>query len=530
MKKTGLLSSAALPRLLAAMAILISAMAQARAQAPAGNPLYPHLAPSATHIYSLRLPQIIAKGELLTILNAIPAPKDANQARLLSIIKDPAAAGLNLDEVLIAQTPAGGTGADTINYTQILIRVTDSAKYRAAILPAVERMHLHIHRMPGGVMTLKDEKIGVAWNNRLLVSNVSSGKTSEIALQKSIAALAGFPNNPLLTDQRFLSGFATDEDLHSWSTKMDFGKAISKMLKKMAAKNPAMRDKPFPDYGNNPDMPHPPVLSTFNFADGRIIFKSTTFRQPGDAAVFRRVSDQPVDKDLLANVPPGLLLGAALMHINMSAMPDLLDKYHARQKIDSMLAKKGLAVTDITSALGGDFMLAVLGDTTAATDTTKKKINFYFVATLGDPAKLMQLAAKASASANTGAETDTAQMAKMKKLMEKMVIRDNKLVIAGSKEMAQNYFTTQDHRSTSLLDGTKGMQVAVVDLKALSTFIQATMSANPKAMLAARLAEKLDKIEIDNGFLEGDNSVITFQIITGDPSTNSLKTLVGLLH
>ena len=538
MKKTILLLSTAMPRLLAAIAIFACAIAQSTAQAQvsyqpkaqslAGNPLYSHLAPSADHIYSLRLPQIIAKGELMNILNAMPPPKDSNQARLLSIIKDPASAGLNIDEILIAQTAASRTGADTINYTQILIRVTDSAKFRAAIVPAAKKMHLQIHRAPGGVMTTKDEKMGIAWNNRLLVANVSSAKTGETALQKSIAALTANPNNPLLTDQRFLSGFSSNEDVHAWSTKMDFGKALSKMFKKMAAKNPAMKGKPFPDYDNTPGIPRPPVLSTFNFADGRIIFKSTTFRQPDDAAVFRRLADRPVDKDLLSNVPAGTLLGAALMHINMAALPDLLDKYHARQKIDSLLGQKGLTITDITSALGGDFMLAALGDTTNATDTTKKRVNILFVATLGDPAKLMQLAAKASA--NTGTEPDTAHMAMMKKLMDKMVIRDNKLVISKSKEMAQSYFTTQDHRSTALFDDSKGMQTAVIDLKACSAFILATMSDNPKAMLAARIAEKLDKIQIDNGFLEGDNTVVTVQIITGDPSTNSLKTLVGLLH
>jgi hypothetical protein len=193
-----------------------------------------------------------------------------------------------------------------------------------------------------------------------------------------------------------------------------------------------------------------------------------------------------------------------------------------------MLGKKGLALTDITSALGGDFMLAALADTTATTDTTRKKLNIYFVATLADPSKLMQLAAKASA--NNGAVTDTGQMAKMKKLLEKIVIRDNMLVISGSKDMATEYFTSPDRRSTNLLDDAKGMQSAVIDLKAVSAYIQATMSNNPKAMLAARICEKLDKIRIENGILDGDNTVLTFEIDTGDPSTNSLKTLVGLLH
>jgi hypothetical protein len=33
-----------------------------------------------------------------------------------------------------------------------------------------------------------------------------------------------------------------------------------------------------------------------------------------------------------------------------------------------------------------------------------------------------------------------------------------------------------------------------------------------------------------SGLSDNGNTEVTFQIITGDPSTNSLKTLVSLLH
>ena len=543
MKKTIFLSFAKFPCFLSAIAVLACAMAltttPARAQSGL-NPLYTHLPPSAGHIYSIRVGQIISKGELLNILNSIPPPKDPKSAMVMNLVKDPASTGIDLNhEILVAQTTATGAGADTLSFTQILVPLTDSAKFRTSIAAVHKEV---VHRVPGKGATTSEGKQSMVWNDHLVVITMASfefgGSTHkhfpavhqhlrDLIVGKGLAALAGFPNNPLLSDQRFVAGFSTDEDVHAWSTRMDFGKTMSSILKKMAAKNPAMKDKPFPDYNNSPDMPHPPVMSTFNFADGKIILRTTTFHQPDDAAIFRRVADRPINKDLLAHVPAGLLLGAGAMHINMAAIPDLLDKYHTRGKLDSMLGKKGLSITDITSALGGDFMIAALGDTTAATDTTKKKLNIYFVATLGDPSKLMQLAAKASAN---GAATDTAQMAKMKKLLDKIVIRGNTLVISGSKEMAQKYFDSADRRPTSLLDDSKGMQTFVVDLKACGAFVQATMSNNPKAMLAARIFERLDKVRIENGVLDGDNMVLTFEIDTGDPSTNSLKTLVGLLH
>jgi hypothetical protein len=131
---------------------------------------------------------------------------------------------------------------------------------------------------------------------------------------------------------------------------------------------------------------------------------------------------------------------------------------------------------------------------------------------------------------NGGALDDTARMAKMKKLANNLVIRDNMLVISGSKEMAQKYFSNTDRRSTDLIDDSKSMQTFVVNLKAVSTFLGTSKSNDPKAMIFARILEKLDKIELKSSLQDGVNTVTTFQIVTGDPSTNSLKTLVSVLH
>jgi hypothetical protein len=518
---------------LTATALLLSTIANS--QSP--DPLYQHLPPSANHIYSIRLGQIIAKGELAGLLGSIPI-KDPNAAKILDVVKDPASGGVDLNhEILITQEAASGIGADTLSFTQILVPLTDSAKFRRAFMA-----NEHVHRVPGKGATMSHAKEGLAWNDRLLVATMVSTESpnpgtapahkpapgvrrplGELALEKSLATLAGYPTNPLLTDQRFLTGFATDEDMHSWTLKMDFMSTFSKLFKKMAAKAGTINGKPFPDYSNMDQTPHPPVLTTFNFANGRIVFRMTTYNAPEDAALIQRVFDQPIDKDLLARVPGEPLLGFSAVHFNPAAIPDFLDKHHTLHLLDSILGKQGLSVNDLSAVFGGDILFAAAGDTTAITDTTKKKVNMYFVATLGDPAKLMQISAKLMASS-----TDTAKASKMKKLADKMMIRDNLLVISSSHEMAQKYFTNTTRRPTDLLDG-KRMQYAMIDLKAVSAFAAVALSNNPKAMIAARILEKLDKIEISSSLTDG-NTVVTFQIITGDPSTNSLKTLVSLLH
>jgi Domain of unknown function (DUF4836) len=521
MKKITSHSFVAIALLLSTVALALSTTAYS--QSP--NPLYQHLPPSASHIYSVRLGQIIAKGELAGLLGSIPM-KDPKSEDFIKILQDPASAGVDLNhEILIAQTTATGKGADTLSFTQILVPLTDSAKFRSVF---VAKLNQRVHRVPGKGATTYKAKEGMAWNDQLLVITEASSPVGEKAVEKSLAALAGFSGTPWLTDQRFLTGFATDEDMHAWSQKMDFMQLMSKLIKKMAAKNPAMQNAPFPDYSNMGQMPHPPVLSTFNFDNGRIVFRMTTFNKPEDVAMYKREFDRPINKDLLARVPGGgVLLGFAAMHFNAAALPDVLDKYHTRHMLDSVLGKSGLSVNDVSSIFGGDFLVAALADTTATTDTVKKKVNVYFVMTLGDPAKLMQLTATLAGASNGSA--DTAKVAMLKKLADKLVIRDNTLVISGSREMAQKYFDNQSRRATDLIDD-KSVQELVVDLKAVSAFIGTSMTNDPKAMIIARVLEKLDKIELKSSLGDGDNMVVTFQIITGDSSTNSLKTLVGLLH
>jgi hypothetical protein len=518
MKKPTRLSFAAITTLLTAVALSLSAIAHS--QSP--NPLYQHLLPSASHIYSIRLGQIIAKGELTALLGSIPV-KDSNAAKFINIINDPASAGIDLShEILIAQTTPTGNGADTLTFTQFLIPLTDSAKFRRVTVTA----HNHFHRVPGKGAAVSLAKLSIVWNDRFSVVTQVSAEKRELGLEKGLASLAGYPASPLLTDQRFLAGFASDDDMHAWAPKADFRNLFGKAIKKMLARDSSMHGNPFQDYANSDQTTHPPILTTFNFANGRIVFRLTTYNSPEDAALFRRGMDRPFNTDLLARLPGGLLLGYSAIHFNPTVFPEIMERHHTSHLIDSVLGKQGLSVNDLSAIFGGDILIAAVSDTTAIADTTKKKVNMYFVATLGDPAKLMQLTAKLMAANNS---IDTAKAAKMKKLANRMVIRDNILVISSSKEMAQKYFDNPDRRPIIIPDN-KTPQYLTVDLKAVSTFLAASMSNNPKAMIFARILEKLDKIEMTSGLSDSGNTEVTFQIITGDPTTNSLKTLVSLLH
>jgi hypothetical protein len=527
----------------ASVALLLSTIAYSQSTP---NPLYRHLPPKADHVYEINFNQLNTKGNLSAILSSIPMGNDPTSRLVLGMLKDPGTAGIDLGQnIVVAQTSAGGTGADTLNFTYIVVQMTDSSKFRTNALNAIHG--LHFHRLAGkGTSTTLVDKMGLAWNDRVVVvvagsrdpmtrtGNQAPGSIhrsiAEIATDRSLTALAGFTGSTWTTDQRFLTGFATDADIHFWSTGMNMGKLISKFASKLMSKNPAMQAMPnnFPKFPTSPA--NTPILSTFNFADGRIVFHMTTFNQPDNAATLKRFQDRPFNKELIARLPDGRLLGWMAIHMNPAAYKDVMDKFHTRQMLDSMLAKKGLSIDDFTAAFAGDILIAAIApDSVSTMDTAKKKINFYFVASINDPSKLTQLFSKLGANATAGSGPDTSKADPFKNVANKMVVRDNLLVISNSREQAQAYFNHTDRRPTDNI-GDDDIQRLVIDLKAVSSFIGNSMAANPKAMIFARILEKLDKITFTNGAMDGNNSEATFQIITAEPGTNSLATLMSILH
>src|ERR1700677_4908704 len=110
-----------------AITLLLSTIAYSQSTP---NPLYPHLPPKADHVYEIDFNQLNAKGNLSAMLSGIPIKGQA--AVLLTILKDPAAAGIDLsNHIVFAQTSASGTGADSLSFTNIVVQLSDSAKFRA---------------------------------------------------------------------------------------------------------------------------------------------------------------------------------------------------------------------------------------------------------------------------------------------------------------------------------------------------------------------------------------------------------------
>jgi Domain of unknown function (DUF4836) len=540
-----------------AIYILFSTIANGQS---VSNPLFSHLPAAADHIYEINFSALAAKANLGSILNNLPPSKNAQTAMMFDLLKNPAAAGVDFsNNIFITQTAA--SGSDTLSFINVLFQLSDSAKFRATLASAIGG--LRFHRLPGKGTTAGKDKMGLAWNDRLAVITLASRldstsprhfpssavrhSISEVAIERSLAALAGFTGSPFTTDHRFLAGFASEADFHSWSNGRSNGtQKWMKMFSKLSSKRPntpGMNGIKMPDGFFPAGNKQTPVLSTLNFAEGRMVFQTTSFLQADDATVLNKVIDKPFNKDLLAHLPSGPLLGWAGLHINLGAIGDVLEHYHIRSKVDSILAAKGFTLDDFTAVLGGDFLFAAFApepvsttdtvsstDTLSKTDTAKKRINFYFVATLGDPAQLMKLAAKLSVfKDSTMTMRDSSKSKFFKDLGSKFIVRNNLLVISNSRELALKYFTHSDLRPTDQAGDDDNGQSIVVDLKATGAYLGTGPSNIPQVKMASHLLERLDRLTI-SAKLEGNNKLTTIQLITNEPSTNSLSTLMSILH
>src|SRR5579872_398773 len=223
---------------LAAIGLLLSLVTRGQS----ANALYQHLPPNADHVTEINFNQLNAKGNFSALLNAVPPTGNSQANLIIDALKDPSCAGIDFsNNIFLAQTSASGNDADTLDFTSIVFQLSDSAKFRNLLAQAIPG--LQVSTTAGKGMSFGKDKMGVAWNDKMVVitqatsyvpavSNTVSPAAatppaSELAVERSFEALAGYSGSVWLTDQRFLSGFATDEDVHAWSTGMNLRRTLS---------------------------------------------------------------------------------------------------------------------------------------------------------------------------------------------------------------------------------------------------------------------------------------------------------------
>lgn len=503
------------------------------------NPLFRHVPPDATNVFQINVPVLASKLPWEELMKMPMKPNGANQQKMMDMIKNPFATGVNITkDFFIAETDHADKGNDTI--ITVLFHLTDSAKFVAFL--SKQEQGIRFFNLPNGRAAGKG-KFGVAWDNELaVVTMIKPGGESKsaapggnrpapnhamAAARKSLAALKGFDASFYNTDATFKTGFSDNGDVHIW---MPQGAGMGMLTKAMKNKAPMGGNQ---DFSKAMGMHHPNAhtLATVRFETGKATMKCLTIYPPDSIAFYSKLIGKPLNTDLVARLPKGKLLGMLSIHFNISGLIDILDKGHNRAKVDSMLASKGLTVDDITRAFQGDILLAGL----IPDDSNAKGPSVYLVTTIGDMASFNKVAVKTKLIKDPAAPADdSTNIGMLDKMKIAYTSKDNILVLSTTKPNADAYFSNTDKRSTDFIPAlVKDNPFSLLlDLKTVGNFVL-SMSKSKDADKEKGVRDALDMLDtfiIAGGSIEDGKVASTFELKLGNPSDNSLKSLIKLIQ
>ncbi len=524
------------------------------------NPLFRHLPPDAASVYQVNIPALVSKLNWQDLIGKLPMnPKDNKSGHMLEMMKNPFSTGINITkDFFVTETDKGNP--DSAAYTTIIFHLADSAKFVAFL--SQQEQGLRFFPYPNKGRAAGKDKYGVAWDKEVAVITIikpgageqlSSSKSAPqarprfpagnytvLAAKRSFAALKGFDRSVYTTDTEFKAGFSDDADMHMWAPR---GAGIS-MLAKNIMKKGRGKDPGFSKAMAAVYQSKAHTLTALRFEAGKITIKSTTAYPPDSLAFYAKFAGRPLNTDLVARLPKGDLLAMINLHVDPSAIGEMLDKTKSRAKVDSMLAKKELTVDNIIHSFKGDILLAVVDPADKPADSSgKKQPSIYMVTTIDDLSSFKELARKmnlikdsaaASAEGNMGGDSVKASTILMNKLKMAWTLKDNILVVSFSKQITDGYFSNTDKRSTDFIPSrVKDSPFSLfVDLKTVMGYLQGMNRGEPseKDKKMMNVLNKLDAFTFTGGAIQ-DGKVETYMELkmTGS-SENSLRSLIKMIR
>lgn len=529
------------------------------------NPLFRHLPPDANSIYQINVPAITAKLNWMDLVGKFPMnPKAKSGQDMMNIMKNPFATGIDISKDIFIATADKGN-PDSAVYTTVLFHLLDSGKFVAYMTQ--QTPGLRFFSYPNKGRAAGKDKYGAAWDKDFAILTIvqpgsgaatpshspAAGQKAKpqspgpnyavIAAKRSFAALKGFDGSAYTTNEVFKAGFSDDADMHMWAPR---GAGIGMLAKNFMNKGKGHgKDPGFSAAMSTLYQSKAYTLTALRFETGKITLKSTTAYPPDSLAFYSKFTGRPLNTDLIARLPKGKLLAMVNIHFDPAAINDVLDKSRMRNKLDSMLAKKGLTTDHIIRAFKGDFLVAVMDPADKPVDSSgKKQPSLFLVTTINDMVSFKELADKTQLlmkdtlvtdTTAGGGTTQTVHAGLLGMFKSDYTLQDNILVISGTKKMTDAWFSNTEKRNTDFIPArVKDSPFSLyIDLKnVISTFQDMSkgkeLSEKDKKMVDA--VDKLDAFTLTGGAIR-DGKVETYlELKLSDASANSLNTLIKMMQ
>ncbi len=509
------------------------------------NSLLSHIPTDADQVYHINVGALSSKvnwPSLLTLFKDKGPGKDPKMAKFMGIFT----AGIDLQKDIIV-SKSNSLEADSLQYTTILLHLTDSAKFIAWVRSS--EAHFHLLHLPGKERVGVAPTEGVSWNDHLAVFTIppksktktpsaTPGKTeaavarSEAATgRRSAAALRGYPTSFFATDAQFKAGLADDADLAVWN-KLGSGYA---MIKKILEKTPAGGQL----NGLNAMMqnsPHSQTLMTLRFEQGKLVFESRKMLSPAENAKLVLFKSTPFSNDLTAQLPSGKLLGMAAIHFNMAGLRDSLQKN--ADKLAPMLKGKDLKPQDIFDAIKGEFLLLAYARDSAMPGGPggAKMPLIYGVLSIGDQTAFQKVATALKLNDANAPGIDSTTAADTAHKMHLFYSVQNKIAVIGfSSQQVKNYFLHPGSGSASRLLSDRARATPFsfgIDVQTGADYLSQimmkgdTLSAKDQQVIA--IIRRFDTISLAAGNINDGQIESYFEIKMTDANTNALTTIINI--
>jgi hypothetical protein len=517
------------------------------------NPLFRHIPPDAGSVYHINLGAIGSKVSWQDLIKDIPLGKTKMNQQHQEAIMDPASIGVDIHGSIVI-TNSNEDLMDSVGYTVFMAQLVDSVKFRKFVLELFP--NIRIRTYPDKSYSVSDKGACIAWNKdmavmvhvRPAIKDIMAGLQDKSkrgkeepgkprqepaapdhhleAMHRCLSALKGFDHTYFTTDPIFKAQFSDDADIHMCNEHGSIWKGLTKMIP--AGAFGGMHTDSMDLFAKK--------FSEVRFGPGKISFTGRMILKPGAAADMEKYKAPAFNADLVARLPKGSLLGIVSVRFDPSMFGHMMEKFGLNQKMDSMMAKKGLVLADLGQAFKGEFLFAAVA-TDHKDSSAKLKPSFYFVAPINEMSSLHRLGEAISKAASNDSVGDSTQKkhGSLAKIIKNSSVQDGILVISGSKADAEGYFAGTEKRNTDFVTGSlkESPFFIWVDLKAIIAALSNSGGDSEKAQKQRSMMEKLhalDKLVISGGTVRNGEVNTSFELLLDNNGENGLKTLMNLAH
>jgi hypothetical protein len=291
-------------------------------------------------------------------------------------------------------------------------------------------------------------------------------------------------------------------------------------------------------------------VTTFNFEDGKIVAKGTSYTNPMLSSILKKYAGPTVNLSALEKFPAQNINGAMLASFNPELFNGLLKELEVSGMVDIFLSKQGIASADLYKALKGEINV-VLGDFAMVSkpknitmpdgsvypdNSSKPQAKLLITAPIGDKAafnKIMDLAVQSSGGVIQKTATGYKGGATLDFLGLYLQVDDKNLVIASDSTVYSAYLAGA---------GKPTIEADVLDkLKGKSTIFYVGISSIMKSLLATEKQEETIKVQkiVDATFkdvfitadnFDGKGVSSAFEVRMTDAKQNSLVSLMNMVQ